>query len=205
MYSHTAKMHEYDAIADWYRTDRGATVGVKQALKVADMLPNGSLILDLGCGNGVPITKALVEKGHRVVGLDSSSGMLAHFRRNLPGTPAVRGDARNCPFVSATFDAAISWGMMFHLTPIEQAMVFASVSSVLKPNALFLFTAAEIADGTDEGITGEMNGITFRYYAVRSYRPVLADHGFRLIDVDDDPGVSTYYLAAKLPCQTGRR
>ena len=141
-------MREYDLIADWYPTDRSRTFGVAEALAVAAPLPAHSRILDVGCGNGVPITKALVNAGHRVVGLDSSSGMLARFRVNLPGTLIVRGDARQCPFVDDSFDAAISWGMIFHLSAADQAAVFAGVSRALKPSAPFLFTATEI-DGAD--------------------------------------------------------
>jgi SAM-dependent methyltransferase len=190
-------MREYDLIADWYWRDRGQAVGVTEALAVAAMLPAGACILDLGCGNGVPITEAFVKAGHRVVGLDTSTGMLARFRVNLPGTPVVRGDARYCPFSNGSFDAAVSWGMMFHLPPADQATAFASVSRVLKPGAPFLFTAAEIDGADDDGITGTMNGVTFHYYAVRSYRTVLAQHGFVLVDVHDDPGVNTHYLARK--------
>jgi SAM-dependent methyltransferase len=190
-------MREYDLIANWYWTDRGRTVGVAEALAVAATLRAGSCILDIGCGNGVPITEALVNAGHRVVGLDTSTGMLARFRVNLPGTPVVRGDARNCPFSNGSFDAAVSWGMMFHLPPGDQTAAFASVSRVLKPGASFLFTAAEIDGADDAGITGTMNGVTFHYYAVRSYRRSLAQHGFVLVDVHDDPGVSTYYLARR--------
>ena len=188
-------MHEYDLIADWYWTDRGRTVGVTEALAVAATLRAGSRILDLGCGNGVPITEALVEAGCRVVGLDSSIGMLAHFRNTLSGIPVVRGDARHCPFLDGGFDAAISWGMMFHLPRSGQAAVLASIARVLKPGAPFLFTAAEIDGADDAGITGMMNGVTFHYYAVPSYRTLLAEHGFTLVDVHDDPGVSTYFLA----------
>jgi cyclopropane fatty-acyl-phospholipid synthase-like methyltransferase len=83
----------------------------------------------VGCGNGVPITEALVNAGYRVVGLDSSAGMLALFRVNLPGTPAVRGDARRCPFTNDHFDAAISWGMLFHLPSHDQGETLASVSA----------------------------------------------------------------------------
>jgi ubiquinone/menaquinone biosynthesis C-methylase UbiE len=192
-------VREYDLIADWYRTDRGGTVGVKEALAVAVTLPAGSRILDLGCGNGVPITEALGRTGCRVVGLDSSMGMLAHFRNNLPGIPVVRGDARQCPFVNDAFDAAISWGMMFHLPRADQSAVLGSISRVLKSGAPFLFTAAEIEGADDGGITGTMNDVTFHYHAVPSYQTLLAEHGFALVDVHDDPGVSTYFLARKHP------
>jgi len=190
-------MREYDLIADWYPSDRGRTVGVAEALSVAATLPAHSRILDIGCGNGVPITEALVNAGYRVVGLDSSAGMLALFRINLTGTPVVRGDARSCPFANGSFDAAISWGMMFHLPPENQAAVFASVSRLLKPGAPFLFTATEADGVADTSITGTMNGVTFHYYAVSSYRTLTAQYGLVRVDVYDDPGVSTYYLTRK--------
>ena len=190
-------MREYDLIADWFPTDRGRTVGVAEALAVAATLPVRSRILDVGCGNGVPVTEALVNAGYRVVGLDSSAGMLAHFQTNLPGTLVVRGDARRCPFVNSSFDAAISMGMMFHLSRGEQSMALASVSRVLRPGAPFLFTGAEIEEADNAGITGTMNGVTFHYYAVPSYRALTAEHGLVLVDVQDDPGVATYYLTRK--------
>jgi ubiquinone/menaquinone biosynthesis C-methylase UbiE len=190
-------MREYDLVADWFRTDRGRVVGVAEALSIAATLPAHSRILDVGCGNGVPVSEALVNAGYRVVGLDSSAGMLDHFRAQLQGSLIIQGDARRCPFVSGVFDAAISMGMLFHLTPADQDLAFASLSRVLKPGAPFLFTGAEIEDADDAGITGTMNGVTFHYYAVRSYRMLAAEHGLELVDVHDDPGVATYYLSRK--------
>jgi SAM-dependent methyltransferase len=194
-------VREYDLIADWYRGDRSQSIGVRETLAAVALLPRGSRILDLGCGNGWPITEALVAGGYRVVGLDSSHGMLERFRRNLPHTPAVHADSRACPFIDGIFDAAVSWGMPFHLTPRDQASTFAAVSRVLKPGAPFLFTAAEISDipADDPGITGTMNGVTFRYCAVRDYRALIGEHGFALESVYDDPGVSTYFSARKRP------
>ena len=192
-------MREYDLISDWYRGDRNGAIGVPEALSAVASLPPGSRILDLGCGNGRPITEALVNAGYRVIGLDSSRGMLERFRLNLPNTPAVRADSRACPFINGVFDGAVSWGMLFHLEPRDQATTFAAVSRVLKPGAPFLFTAAEIPEvpADDPGITGTMNGVTFRYYAVADYRTLIAEHGFELENVYDDPGVSTYYLSRK--------
>jgi len=192
-------VREYDLISDWYRGDRSGSIGVREALSAVASLARGSRILDLGCGNGRPITDALINAGYRVVGLDSSRGMLERFRLNLPNTPGVRADSRACPFRDNVFDAAVSWGMLFHLEPRDQATTFAAVSRVLKPGAPFLFTAAEIPEvpADDPGITGTMNGVTFRYYAVKDYRTLIAKHGFALENVYDDPGVSTYYFARK--------
>lgn len=190
-------MRGYDLIADWYARDRSRTIGVAEALAVAQTLPRSSHILDVGCGNGVPITESLINAGHRVTGLESSMGMLMHFRKNLRATPVVQADVRWCPFANNTFDAAISWGMIFHLPPREQASALADIARVLKEGAPFLFTAAEIENADEQGITGEMNGVTFRYYAVPNYRTMLAAVGMVLVDVYGDPDVSTYFLARK--------
>jgi 2-polyprenyl-3-methyl-5-hydroxy-6-metoxy-1,4-benzoquinol methylase len=73
-------MQEYDLIADWYAGDRSPSIGVREALAAVTALPRGARILDLGCGNGRPLTEALVSSGYRVIGLDSSRRMLERFR-----------------------------------------------------------------------------------------------------------------------------
>jgi SAM-dependent methyltransferase len=82
----------------------------RNALAAVAMLPVRSRILDVGCGNGVPVTEALVNAGYRVVGLDFSAAMLARFQANLPGTSVVPGDARLCPFVDAASMRQFQWG-----------------------------------------------------------------------------------------------
>ena len=158
----------------------------------------GARVLDIGCGNGLPITRTLLDAGHHVIGLDSSREMLARFRANLPATPVIRGLVQTSAFADEVFDAAVAWGVMFHLTHDDQAKAIASVSRVLRAGAPFLFTAGDV-DDVDGGITGTMNGVTFHYYAVPSYRTLIAEHGLVLVHVYDDPGVSTYYLARKAP------
>lgn len=193
-------MDEYDRIADWYAGDRGrSSIGVREALIGVQSLPRGARVLDVGCGNGVPISRALLNAGYDIVGLDSSQRMLERFRGNCPTAPAVRGDVRACPFRAEQFDGAVSWGMLFHLTRQDQAAALAGVARVLKPGAPFLFTAAEIhdIDADDPGITGQMNGVTFHYWAVPSCQRLAAEGGFELMSVYDDPGVSTYYYARK--------
>ena len=73
--SDTRGMREYDLIADWFPTDRGRIVGVAEALAVAAMLPAHSRILDVGCGNGVPVTRGARERG-------PSCSWTRQFRRN---------------------------------------------------------------------------------------------------------------------------
>jgi len=190
-------VREYDVIAEWYASERIDQTGVPEATTLASSIPRGSLVLDVGCGNGIPITRALLSRGHRVIGLDSSSAMLAHFRRNCPEAFAVRGIVQSCPFADCAFDAAVALGVIFHLNPADAIRAIATVSRVVKRGAPFLFTSGDV-DSLD-GKEGKMNGVTFRYfsYSVHSYGRILGDHGFTLVDVHADSGNNTYYLAKK--------
>jgi cyclopropane fatty-acyl-phospholipid synthase-like methyltransferase len=195
-------MREYDLIADWWASERVDTTadgsGVPELVALAASLQPGSRVLDIGCGNGVPLTKALLGAAHRVVGLDSASNMLHQFRANYPETPAVMGMAQACPFAAGIFDAAIAWGVMFHLKQAEQVQAIASVSGVLKMGAPFLFTAGDANDDSGDHV-GTMNGVEFHYYSFTTdgYRSVLRDHCFTLVDVHEDHGGNGYYLAHK--------
>jgi ubiquinone/menaquinone biosynthesis C-methylase UbiE len=191
-------VREYELISDWYASERVDQTGVPEALALVKTLPPDARVLDIGCGNGVPITKALVAAHIRVVAIDSASKMLAHFRLNLPATFAVRAVAQTLPFADATFDGAVAWGVMFHLPQAEEIRVIAGVARVLKPGGSFLFTAGDVVDDGGDHI-GVMNGVEFHYYSLTmdGYRRVLADHGLHLVDFHKDKGDNCYYMATK--------
>lgn len=190
-------MREYDLIADWYAAERADQIGLPETTTLASSIPSRSLVLDIGCGNGVPITRALLSAGHRVIGMDSSRAMLALLKHNCPEAFAVRGIIQSCPFADCVFDAAVAWGVMFHLNPKDAIAAIANVSRMLKRGAPFLFTSGDVDDM--DGKEGNMDGVTFRYfsYSANSYRRILGDHDFTLVDVHADSANNTYYLAKK--------
>jgi hypothetical protein len=58
--------------------------------------------------------------------------MLANFRNNCPEAFAVRGIVQSCPFADCMFDAAVAWGVMFHLNPEDAIRAIANVSRIVK-------------------------------------------------------------------------
>jgi 16S rRNA G527 N7-methylase RsmG len=75
-------MREYDLITDWYPSDRGRSVGVREGLAAVASLPREARILDVGCGNGFPITDALVSREVYFDRLDRGSKATAAFLRS---------------------------------------------------------------------------------------------------------------------------
>jgi len=70
------KSNGYEEIASIFISGRGRDSSETGASVVADwsqMLPGGATVLDLGCGTGVPISQALIERGFNVYGVDASA------------------------------------------------------------------------------------------------------------------------------------
>ncbi|NOK07963.1 class I SAM-dependent DNA methyltransferase [Corallococcus exercitus] len=189
-------MHEYDLIADWYASQRAGHMGVPEVTALAASLPAGALVLDVGCGTGLPLTRVLLEHGCQVTGVDSSRELLARFQANFPHVPVLCASILSCELQAQTFDAAIAWGVLFHLRHEEQEQAIANIARALKPGAAFLFTSGD-AHGSMDG--APMNGVPFRYhsYSVQGYRDLLRAHGLALETTHTDPGGNVYYLARK--------
>jgi len=189
-----AAVHEYDLIADWYAKERRGPAGVPELESLIAQLPSEPSVLDVGCGNGSPLTTTLLAAGCKVMGVDSSSRMLERFQTNCPGTPFICAPIQSADLLGHVFDAAIAWGVLFHLTQEQQRLAIANIASVLKPGGLFLFTAGD-EHGDKEG--EPMNGVPFHYwsFSVEGYRQTLNANSLTLLDVHRDAGQNIYYLA----------
>ena len=128
--------------------------------------------------------------------------MLEKFRTNLPNTRVICSTIQAADLPDNGFDAAISWGMIFHLNHLDQAIALTKVARTLKPGGLFLFTSGDKGDKDDDGIEGApMNGVPFHYWSrtTEGYRELLEQMGLRLVDTFQDPETQDmYYLAQKV-------
>lgn len=95
-------MHEYDEISDWYAANRSSDAGVADVAAFARTLAPGSKILDLGCGNGIPISQYLIRSGFDLFGIDSSQEMIVRFRDNCPSAYAECAAIQGSNFFNTT-------------------------------------------------------------------------------------------------------
>lgn len=111
-------------------------------------IPAGARVLDLGAGSGVDALLA-ARRGARVTAVDMTPEMLALASGAARGAVRfVRSLAERLPFPDASFDAALSNGVL-NLCP-DKPRVLEEIARVLRPGAPFLAADILLEDGVDE-------------------------------------------------------
>jgi 2-polyprenyl-3-methyl-5-hydroxy-6-metoxy-1,4-benzoquinol methylase len=189
-------MKQYDELVDWYAINRDPEIGIRDVSRFAARLARGSTFLDLGCGDGFPISQFLLEAGFTLYGIDSSARMIERFSEKFPDVPVECSDLRQSNFFSMTFDAIVAYGLMFHFTQDDQGMVIAKVSEHLREGGMLLFNA-----GAESGKTvSVMDGVEVPHWSMNSgqYAEVLDKNGLTLLSNYADEQAGTHvYIAEK--------
>lgn len=129
----------FDAIAEDF--DRTRERPWPEVVEFIDSLPPKGTVLDAGCGNGRHAA-LLMEKGHRVVGLDASRKLLSVARHRLAGAVFVHGDLCGLPLRDGAFTAAIAVASIHHLpSEPERITAMREIARVLRPGGRVLVTA----------------------------------------------------------------
>jgi SAM-dependent methyltransferase len=159
------------------------------------LLPQGAVVLDLGCGGGSPVASNLVAHGMRVTGIDSSSSLIALCRGRMPEQEWIVSDMRGLRLGRA-FDGILAWDSFFHLAPDAQRAMFATFAAHAHRGTVLMFNS-----GPDSGeAIGNYRGDPLYHASLdrSEYQQLLAEIGFRTIDqVTEDPeaGGRTAWLA----------
>jgi SAM-dependent methyltransferase len=94
------------------------------------LLPAGNpRVVDLGAGTG-KLTRLIRDRGLEVTAVDPSEGMLAQFRRSVPGVTAVAGTAERIPLPDGSADAVLV-AQAWHWVDTSRAVP--EVARVLSP------------------------------------------------------------------------
>lgn len=104
------------------------------------LVPQGGSVLDLGCGMGEPIARSLIEAGYALMGVDSSSSMIALCESRFPAQTWLVADMQSLA-LARRFDGIIAWDSFFHLTPDDQRGMFPVFAAHAAPNAALMFTS----------------------------------------------------------------
>lgn len=144
--SNDATRAEWADKADtWVRGARifdAAFTPFTRALIAAAELGPGLRILDVGCGAGTVLERA-VAAGADAVGIDLAPQMAAAARDRVPAATVLTDDAETCPILDRApgvpFDRIVSrFGVMFFADPVA---AFTNLRSVAAPGARLAFVS----------------------------------------------------------------
>jgi 2-polyprenyl-3-methyl-5-hydroxy-6-metoxy-1,4-benzoquinol methylase len=172
----------YDALSYRYRADDAGEgdyapwlAGLRQRVR-----PGGQ-VLDLGCGAGVPVARALAAGGFAVVGVDVSRVQLGRARRLVPAASLLQADATRVAFRPASFDAAVCLYTLIHLPLEEQPALLGRIAGWLRPGGWLLATTGQHAwTGTEEGWLGGTATMWWSHADAATYRAWIGRAGLEV-------------------------
>lgn len=186
----------YERIAQEFIKVRGSSVngiGTEEVRKWAKNFSPYSKVLDLGCGTGMPLTKALIEEGLDVLGVDASPTLVKEFRSHFPHSRIECEGVEDSSFFSRKFEGILSWGLIFLLNPASQELVLRKVSKALNKDGKFLFTAPSEKAIWKDLMTGNHSISLGR----DRYLEILKSNDLDLIEEFEDSGKNHYFHAMK--------
>ena len=144
--------------------------------------------LDVCCGTGAAMRMLRLLCRDRVVGLDTSQGMLNVCRERTANAPGdadmvfVRGNALNMPF-DGEFDLAVCFGAFGHILQKDQPRFVEQIFCALKPGGRFVFVASHTPSIWSK-----------RYWMARTFNSAMQVRNLLL-----SPPFVMYYLTFLLP------
>jgi SAM-dependent methyltransferase len=115
------------------------------------LVPSGGRILELGCGAGLPTTRALAEH-FAVTAVDISAGQLALAQHNVPAASFLQADMAQVGLAPGHFDAVAAFYSMIHVPRSEQPALLRQIGMWLRP-AGWLVATMGVQD--DEAVYAE--------------------------------------------------
>jgi ubiquinone/menaquinone biosynthesis C-methylase UbiE len=149
--------------------------------ELADRLPPGARVLDLGCGNGAKISR--LPDRFDVIGVDISERQLELARGAVPGAAFVQADFTRIEVPANTFDAVTALYSLVHVPRDEQPDLLGRIVRWLKPGGLFLASMSHVGgeDRTDEWLGVDM---FFSGFDAETNRRLVCEAGLELLTGD---------------------
>lgn len=171
----------YERAAEAYVADRPQeSPDIAALAHLTGRLPAGALVLDAGCGAGLPIAQTL-SHSFRVVGVDFSLRQLGLAAGNVPAAAFACQDLTRLGLAAETFDAICSYYAIIHIPRAKHAGILADFHRLLRPGGLaFLCLGAmDLDDDFDDDFYGVR--MYWSHYDAPTNLALLSRIGFNVL------------------------
>lgn len=151
-------------------------------------LEPGARVLDLGCGNGIPVARELAAR-FAVTGVDLSPVNIERARALVPGATFTCADMTAVAFPPASFDAIAAFYSIINVPLDEQPALFLRMAEWLAPVGWLL---AVVGRDPWTGVEQDWRdvpglGMYYSHADVATYRRWIAEAGFTLAESGIEP------------------
>jgi SAM-dependent methyltransferase len=172
----------YDAIAERYYAwsdARPSATRLRWLAKALERIPPGSDVLDLGCGAGVPMTRALATERH-VTGVDISARQIELARAAVPEATFVQADMTALDLAPESLDAVVAFYSLTHIPRADLPALLAAVHGWLRPGGVLI--ASMGAQDSPDSVEGDWLGapMFFSHHGAKKNRALVRRAGFEL-------------------------
>ena len=138
----------YDRIGPRYREwSQHSPVRLRWVEHLLSLLPEDSVVIELGCGSGEPATRLLADR-HRVVGVEASYQQVRLAQTAAPQALLVQADLTRLVVAEESVDAVAMFYVLGHVPAAEHAPLLQRIAGWLRPGGVLL-TSAPLGGGDD--------------------------------------------------------
>jgi len=171
----------YDLMAEQYLAtkDHEDPLALTALEDLASLLPRQAVVLDLGCGAGVPVTRWLSDRGFAVTGVDVSARQLDLARNYVPEATFIKADMTEVTFAPGSLDAVVAFHSIIHVPRTEHPALLERVHRWLRPEGAFLATMTLTDyEGRDDDWEGWGAPMLWSHYDGDTNVTMLREAGF---------------------------
>ena len=171
----------YNSIADNYLAARTRDSADVQLIdRLLNRLPKNSLILDAGCGAGIPITQ-LLSQNHRVIGIDFAIQQLVLAKKLIAQGSFACQDMALLGFRKDSFDAICSYYAIIHIPRKLHSAILSQFFRLLKPSGLVFLCLG--ADDLPEDVAEDYLGspMYWSHFDAKTNIRMLRTIGFQIV------------------------
>jgi GrpB-like predicted nucleotidyltransferase (UPF0157 family)/ubiquinone/menaquinone biosynthesis C-methylase UbiE len=162
----------------WRRSDPATEWALSRALR---NFPARGAALDLGCGAGEPVTRALTEGGF-VTGVDLSANQLSLAQRRAPEAALIQADITEASFRPRSLNLVVAFYCLNHVPRQRLGVLLRRIETWLKQDGVFI---ASFGAGDDPG-TIEDNWLGapmfFSGFAIENTLSLLQQAGLQVLE-----------------------